>query len=211
MNRIHIAWRQFGRRIRSRFLTGLLVLVPIGITVLIVVWIFTTIDNILQPTIRTILGYTVPGLGFVITVILIYLAGLIAGNVGGKRLIHYGESLLARVPLIRQLYNGIKQIMESFSEPAKAGFMQAVLIEFPRKGIWTLGFITRELLLESGEKQLNVFIPTAPNPMSGFLQIVKDKEVIRTDVPVDEALRMIISAGKVSPQAISDKLANRSE
>ena len=209
MKYIHIHWRRLIKRMRTRFLTGIIVLVPLGITILIIVWIFTTIDNILQPVIRTILGYTVPGLGFGITIILIYLAGAIAGNVGGKKLIGYGESLLARLPLVRPLYAGIKQIMESFSTSSKTSFMQAVLIEFPRKGIWTLGFITKESSTQSGENQLNIFIPTAPNPTSGFLQIVKEDEVIRTSIPVDEALRMIISAGRVSPPGIGDRISER--
>lgn len=142
---------------------------------------------------------------------MIYLAGAIASNVGGKKLIQFGESILAKVPLVRPLYTGIKQIMESFSTPSKMGSMQPVLIEFPRKGIWTIGFITNESTTRSGETQLNIFIPTSPNPTSGFLQIVKESEVIRTNIPVDKALGMIISAGKVSPEEIGDRLSERIE
>lgn len=142
---------------------------------------------------------------------MIYLAGAIASNVGGKKLIQFGESILAKVPLVRPLYTGIKQIMESFSTPSKMGLMQPVLIEFPRKGIWTIGFITNESTTRSGETQLNIFIPTSPNPTSGFLQIVKESEVIRTNIPVDKALGMIISAGKVSPEEIGDRLSERIE
>jgi uncharacterized membrane protein len=87
--------------------------------------------------------------------------------------------------------------------------MQAVLVEFPRKDIWTMGFITIELPTQSGGTQLNIFIPTSPNPTSGFLQVVREDEVIRTDIPVDEALKMIISAGRMSPQEVSDKLSER--
>lgn len=198
---------RLGKKLRTQFLTGILVTVPFGATILILAWIFTTIDNILQPATRFILGYTIPGVGFGITIVLIYLAGVIAGNVAGKRLIHYGESLLGRVPVVRPLYTGIKQILEGFSAPDKTGFMQVVLIEFPRKGIWTIGFITKELPAQSGGTQLNIFIPTSPNPTSGFLQIVREDEVIRVDIPVDEALRMVISAGKVSPQEIGNKLS----
>ncbi len=197
------------RRLRRQFLAGLLVVVPIGATMLILVWIFIAIDNILQPVIEFVFGRPVPGVGFGITVVLIYLVGVIASNVVGRRLIQFGESLLARVPVVRPLYTSIKQILESFSTPSQSRLLQTVLIEFPRKGIWTIGFITNETTLPSGGTQLNVFIPTAPNPTSGFLQILREEEVIRTDIPVDEALRMVISAGKVSPQEIRDKLSGR--
>ena len=197
------------RKLRRQFLAGVLIVVPIGATILILVWMFTEIDSYLQPIIQLILGNPIPGVGFGITILLIYLVGVIASNVVGKRLINYGESLLARVPLFRLLYTGIKQFLVSFSTPDKTGFMQAVLVEFPRKGIWTIGFITNELTAQSGETQLSIFVPTSPNPMSGFLQIVSEDEVIRTDIPVDKALGMVISAGKVSPQEISDKLSGR--
>ncbi len=200
------SWRWLGKNLRKQFLTGILVVVPIGATTLIFIWIFTTIDNILQPVIQLIVGHPVRGIGFGITIVLIYLAGVIASNVVGKSLIRYGESVLSKVPVVRPLYASIKQILESFSRPSKSGLLQVVLIEFPRKGMWTLGFITNEMLTQSGETQLNIFIPTAPNPTGGFLQIVKEEEVIRTDIPVNEALRMVISAGMVSPQEVSNKL-----
>ncbi|MFC2051520.1 DUF502 domain-containing protein [Chloroflexota bacterium] len=168
-NTHRVSWNWLGRNLRRQFLTGILVVVPIGATILILLWIFTTVDNILQPVIGLITGHPVPGVGFGITVVLIYLAGVIASNVVGKSLIRYSDSILSKVPLVRLLYTGIKQIMESFSRPSKSGLLQTVLIEFPRKGIWTLGFITNEILTQSKETHLNIFIPTSPNPTSGFL------------------------------------------
>jgi len=206
-----VAWRWLGRKARGHFLAGILAVIPIAATVLILIWLFTTLDSILQPVIQLIWGHPVPGVGFGIAILLIYLVGVIVSNVIGKRLLNYGESLLARVPVVRQVYTGIKQISESFSMPGKSGFMQTVLVEFPRKDIWTVGFITKESPTQSGEIQLNIFIPTAPNPTSGFLQIVKEDEIIRTDIPVSEALQMIISAGKVSPQEISSRLSGRTD
>jgi len=200
-------WGRLGKKLRRQFLTGILVIVPIGATILILVWIFTTIDNILQPAVRSVWGHTIPGVGFGITIVLIYLVGIIASNVGGRRLIHYGESLLAKVPVFRLLYSGIKQILESFSAPGKAGFLQVVLVEFPRKGMMTIGFVTNESSDESGKKLLNIFIPTSPNPTSGFLQIAGEAEVIRTNISVDDALKMVVSGGKVSPKEVSDRLS----
>lgn len=204
-----ISWRWLIRRLRTQFLTGIIVVIPIGITILILVWIFTSVDNILEPLIKLIFGRPIPGVGFGITLILIYLIGLAASNFLGKGLIQYGESLLSRVPVVWQLYSSIKQILESFRDARSSGFMRVVLVEFPRKGMRTIGFITNESTDSSGRKLLNIFIPTSPNPTSGFLQIAREEEVIRTDIPVDDALKMVVSAGKVSPQEIDDKLADK--
>lgn len=204
-----LSWREIGRKLRRPFLTGLLVIIPIGATVLILVWIFNSVDNILQPVIKLVWGHPVPGVGFGITIVLIYLIGVIASNVIGRRLIHYAESLVARVPLVRPLYSSIKQMVTGFSTPGTSGFTEAVLVEFPRKGMWTIGFVTNESSLRSGERYLNIFIPTAPNPVGGFLQIVREDEVIRTNLSIDEAVKMVISAGKVSPEGISDWLSKK--
>lgn len=202
-----VSWGWLGKKLRGQFLTGILVVVPIAATILILVWIFTSIDNILQPVISTIWGRTIPGVGFGIMIILVYLAGVIASNIGGRRFIRFGESLLEKVPVVRPIYTVIKQTLDIFSTSGKAGFQQVALVEFPRKGIRTIGFITNETLDKSGEKLVYIFIPTAPNPMSGFLQIVREEEVVRTDISVDDALKMVISAGKVLPQKISDRLS----
>ena len=195
------------RKLRTHFIAGILAVVPIAATIWIFVWLFNWIDGFLQPLITQIFGRPIPGIGFGITLVLIYLIGVIVSNFVGRRLIRYGESILAKIPLAWQLYNGIKQIMESFSAPGKTGFMQVVLVEFPRKGMRTIGFITNESYDKSGERLLNVFIPTAPNPTSGFLQIAREEEIIRTDISVEEALRMVVSAGRVSIKEVGDKLS----
>jgi len=203
--RVSLGW--LGKKLRTQFAAGILVVVPIGVTILILYWIFVRLDNILQPIIRSIWGRTFPGVGFGATLVLIYLAGVIASNIVGTRLIHYGESFLARVPVVRQLYAGIKQILEGFSKPGKTGFMQVALVEFPREGMRAIGFITNESYDKSGERLLNVFIPTSPNPTSGFLEIVTEDKVIRTNISVDDALKMVVSAGRVSLEEVSDKLS----
>ncbi len=194
------------RKLRAAFLTGILIVVPLGATILILVWMFSSIDDVLQPIVRSVVGRTIPGVGFGTTIVLIFLIGVIASNVGGRKLVHYGESLLARVPLVRQLYTGIKQILVSFSTPSEAGFLRVVLVEFPKKGMRAIGFVTNESYDRSGERLLTVFIPTSPNPTSGYLEIVREPDVVHTDISVDDALKMILSAGKVSPKEINDKL-----
>jgi uncharacterized membrane protein len=202
--------KQVGKKLRAQFITGILVVVPIVAAILILRWLFLTFDNMLQPVAQSLLGYTIPGLGLGITVVLIYLAGVIATNVIGRRLIRYGESLLARVPLFRYLYTGIKQILQSVATPREGGFLQVVLVEFPKKGMRAIGFVTSESSVESGEKLLNVFIPTSPNPTSGYLEIVRENDIIKTNISIDDALKMVLSAGKVSLQEVTDRLGAES-
>jgi len=201
-----ISPKQVGRKVRAQFLAGILVVVPVIIAILILVWLFNYIDNLAQPVAKSLLGRTIPGLGFALTVVLIYLTGLVATSVIGKRLVGYIESLLARVPLFRYLYTSIKQIMVSFTTPSETKFLQVVLVEFPKKGMRVLGFVTSESRVESGEKLLNVFIPTSPNPTSGYLEIVRENDIIRTNISIDDALKMILSAGKISLKEVSDRL-----
>jgi len=196
-----------GRKLRGQFIAGIIVTVPIGVTIWLVIWIFTSIDNILQPAVSSILGRTIPGLGFVILTVLVYLVGVMASNFGTRRLISYGQSLLGRIPIVRPIYSSIKQIVDSFSASGKAGFKQVVVAEFPMKGTRTIGFVTNESLDKAGNRLLYIFIPTAPNPTSGFLQIVKEEDVIQVDTSVDDALKMVVSVGKTLPGEISDKLS----
>jgi len=140
-------------------------------------------------------------------IILVYLVGILASNFGTRRLVDYGQSLLGRIPIVRPIYSSIKQIVDSFSAPGKAGFKRVVVAEFPMKGTRTIGFVTNESLDKAGNRLLYIFIPTAPNPTSGFLQIVKEENVIQVDTSVNDALKMVVSAGKVLPKEISDKLS----
>jgi uncharacterized membrane protein len=197
---------RIGRKLRTQFLAGILIVVPIGASILILVWLFSAVDSILQPVVMTIFNRSIPGVGFAATIVLIYLTGVFASNVIGKKLIHYGESFLSKVPVFRQLYLGIKQILESFSTPNKTGFMQVVLVEFPRKGMRAIGFVTNELTDTSGKKLFNILIPTAPNPATGFLQLVSEEDIVWTKISVDDAIKMIVSAGRLVPKQVINQL-----
>jgi uncharacterized membrane protein len=196
----------WGKAIRGQFMAGLLVIVPLGASILILIWIFSSVDNILQPIIRLIWGNTIPGVGFGVTIIVIYLAGVVAKNIVGRRIIKWGDSVLNKVPVFRLLYRGIRQIMDSFAAPDKTGFMQVVLVEFPKPGVKTVGFITNELTDSHGNRQVSVLVPTAPNPTSGFLIVVREEELIRTKIPVDDAVKMIVSAGRMMPAEVQKRL-----
>ncbi len=195
------------RVFRRHFLAGILVVVPIGVVILVLVWFFTSIDSILQPLIKTIFGREITGVGFAFTLVLIYLAGIAAENFIGRRLIRFGESTLERVPLLRQLYSGSKNVIAGLSGTGlnKAAFREVVLVEFPREGMQTVAFVTNEIKDTAGKTLLTIYIPTAPVPTSGYFEIVAEDKVVRTKIGVDEAMQMVISSGMVSPAVIDIK------
>jgi len=197
---------EWGKRIRGQFVTGLLVVVPVAASILILIWVFDGIDHILQPVIRAIAGHDIRGVGFGVAIVLIFVVGIVARNFIGRRLMRYGNYLMMRVPVLRGLYSGIRQIMQTVASPDKPSFLQVVLVEFPRKDIWALGFITKEVTTENGEKFLNVLIPHSPTPWSGSFEIVKEKDIIRTQIAVDDAVKMIVSGGMTTPETYNKNL-----
>ena len=133
--------------------------------------------------------------------VLIYVIGVITSNFVGKRLYSYIEQFFFyRIPVVKQLYQGIKQILESFSAAGQTEFLKVVMVEFPRKGIWSIAFITNELTDKTGQKYFHVFIPLAPNPTSGFVQIMKEEDFFYTDISIEDAFKMVVSAGKFAPK-----------
>jgi uncharacterized membrane protein len=194
-----------GKTIRKQFMAGLLIIVPLAATILILVWLFNTIDNVLQPVITAVFHRDIPGVGFGVTIVLIYLAGIVARNVIGYRILKWGDTLLDRVPVFRLFYKSIRQIMTSFSMPSNT-FLQVVLVDFPHKGMKAMAFITNEMEGPDGNKMYSVLIPNAPNPTSGFLEIIKEEDMIRTKISVDDAIKMVVSAGKVMPGEVREKL-----
>lgn len=196
------------RNIRRNFLAGLLVLVPVALVTLVLLWFFNTVDGILQPVIRIFFGQTITGLGFAITFVLIFLVGIMASNIVGRRVIQFGEWLVGRLPVLGQLYNAAKQAMASISgvSRTKAAFREVVLVEYPRKGIRTLGFITNEILDADGRRLIAVYLPTTPVPTSGWLVLVTEDQVTRTNISVDTAMKMVISGGIASPPEIDARI-----
>jgi uncharacterized membrane protein len=140
-------------------------------------------------------------------IIVFFLVGAMTSIIGGRRLINIGGILLGRIPVFSPIYTTIKKIFDIFSTNGKDGLRQVVLVEFPMKGTRTLGFVTNESLNSTGEKLLHVYVPTAPNPTSGFLQIMKEENVTPTNLSIDDALKMILSAGKELPPEISRRLS----
>lgn len=189
-------------------IAGLLVWVPLGVTVMVIKLLVGMMDQTLlllpehyRPDV--VLGFHVPGLGVVLSIIVVLSTGIIVANLFGRKLVSLWESLLARIPLVRSIYAGVKQIMETVFHPSGETFRKVLLVEYPRKGIWTLGFMsgtTRgEAQAKTGVEVINVFVPTTPNPTSGFFIMVPRDEVVELDMNVDDGLKMIISAGVVVP------------
>ncbi|MCX4193751.1 DUF502 domain-containing protein [Methylophaga sp. OBS1] len=193
---------------RKYLIAGLLVWMPLGITFLVIRAIVGFLDNTLlllpeayQPD--NLLGFHIPGLGVVLAVILVLATGMIVANLLGRRLVSAWESLLSRIPLVRTLYAGVKQIMEAVLATDAKSFRRVLLVEYPRRGIWSLGFMTTDQLGEVQQKTesdvIGVFVPTTPNPTSGFVLMIPEHEVIYLDMPVEQGLKMIISMGTVVP------------
>ncbi len=196
-------------RLRNYFITGLVVAAPIGITVYLA-WIFIdSIDKTVSAIIpdrfypQTYLPFGLPGLGVVIAVVFLTLLGAIATNFFGRALLSFGESLLDRMPIIRSIYSTLKQIFETVVSTNSGSFKDVVLVEYPRKDIWAIAFVTSETKGEIQDRTIedvvNVFLPTTPNPTSGFLLFVPKKDLIYLDMTVDDGMKYVISAGLVVP------------
>ncbi len=184
-------------KIRDIFLTGLFVFIPIAITIWLVIWLLSFVNNLILPYIRYVVPIpNIPGLGILITLLLVFITGLIAQNYFGKKLIDLWDGFINRIPLVRSIYHSIKQMMENLFN-SKGKFSKTVLVDFPRKGMLSIGFVANEIILD-GEEYYVVYVPTAPNPTSGYTLFVKKSETIHTDISVEEATRIILSGGLVT-------------
>lgn len=189
------------RIVRNKFLTGLLTLLPIYITYLLLRFVVGIAPDI--PLLRTI-----PFFGnnevfadiveFFGALIVIFIIGFIVSNVVGKRLFTFFESIMEKVPLINTIYISSRQIMQTLTMPGKGNFKQVVLIEYPRKGLWTLAFVTAYSKSESDEQYVHIFLPTTPNPTSGFMLFVKEKDVRPSGLSIEEGLKTLISGGMIA-------------
>ncbi len=199
--------------IRNYFVAGLIVLVPVIITWQLLVWLFNIVDGLLGGIVTQVFGRPLPGLGLAITVLIVLFVGVLAANIFGRRLIHYGEAVMRRVPIVRSVYVTMKQITDAFVRQEQAAFSKVCVVEYPRKGIYSLAFLTspatRELAAAAGKDLIGVFIPTTPNPTSGFLLYVPKEEVVFLDMPVEDGLKLVISGGVVSPKEASGNVATR--
>ena len=192
------------RAIKKTFFAGLVVVVPIVITALALLWLFRVLDGFLSPLLYQMLGKEVAGLGFLTEIVLIFLVGLLATNVFGSRILRFFQDLLMRFPVVRNIYPTIRQIVEAFSPASNSSFKKVVLVEYPQKGIFSLGFLTNEVLVDQCSGTLRVYavyIPTN-NLYLGQVALFKVEEVMMTGLTVEEGLKMILSGGTSFPPSI---------
>jgi uncharacterized membrane protein len=194
--------------IKRYFITGLLIWVPLAITAWVLVLIVGTMDQSLRllpeaihP--RSLFGFDLPGVGAILTLLIIVVTGLLAANFIGQRLVVWWELLLARIPVVNSIYNSVKQVSDTLFSSSGNAFRQALLIEYPRRGAWTIAFLTGkpggEMLHHLEGDYVSVYVPTTPNPTSGFFLMLPRAEVIELQMSVDTALKYVISMGVVAP------------
>ena len=190
------------RVLRRYFFTGLLVILPASISVFILWKLFFGLDAILGPLVTRYYGREVPGLGLVVLISLIVIIGSVASNFLGRRLIGAGERVVNRIPIIRWVYRTTKQMFSTILQERSTSFRRVVLVEYPHKGTWSMAFVTSEtggrLSDDLGRKVVTVFLPTTPNPTSGFFLIIPEEDVVALDMPIDEGLKLVVSAGVLS-------------
>ena len=214
--------KNFNRRLRNIFLTGFLITLPIALTIFILNFLFTSLDA-LSPVFTQWLivvgvpipeGYRIPFLGVVVTFVIVFLIGAATNNIFGKKMLHFWEGIVEKIPFVRRIYKGTKQVVSSFATLDTKAFTKVVLIEFPRKGSHAMAFVTGktsgELLHLTSRNHIKIFIPTTPNPTSGFIIFADPTEIIELDMTIEEGIKYVVSGGIVSPEHIKKLITNSS-
>lgn len=197
--------------LRASFLTGLVVIAPVGLTIWLIWTLFGWVDSFVLPLVparfnpEEYIGINLRGVGVIFFLVFTIVVGWVAKGLIGRSLIRFGESLVERTPVVRSVYSGIKQIAETVFAQSERSFEKACLVQYPRKGIWAIGFISTMAKGEIAERAetmgdlVSVFVPTTPNPTSGFLLLFPAEDVIELDMTIEEAAKLVISAGLVYP------------
>jgi len=197
-----------GSHIRRYFITGLLIWVPLVITVWVLNLLVSTMDQTLQllpPEFRTEgwLGVHVPGMGVALTLLIVFVTGVLAANIIGQRLVRFWEGVLARIPVVNSIYTGVKQVSDTLFAPGGQAFRKALLVQWPIEGVWTIAFLTGtpggDVVNHLKGDYVSIYVPTTPNPTGGYFVMVPRASVIELDMTVEEALKYIISMGVVVP------------
>ncbi|MBM4236223.1 MAG: DUF502 domain-containing protein [Firmicutes bacterium] len=199
-------------KLKTIFTTGFLTILPLAVTIYVFYFIFNFLDNLVGGLIESVFNFRIPGIGFASGLLLILLIGFIASNIIGNRLINFFDQIFRRVPITRGIYTSAKQIIDAFTLQGKNAFQKVVLLEYPRKGLYAIGFVTGqsrgEIQDRTAEETLNVFVPTTPNPTSGMLILAPKHEVTELKMTVEEGLKVIISGGLFSPGDDNEKETN---
>jgi uncharacterized membrane protein len=205
----------FFKHLRTRAVAGILLILPVGITLFALQFFFKTVEGIFADPISRILSQllqrdiTIPGLGVLAFLILIYLAGIIATNVVGRGFAYLTDRFFATIPLARTIYSATKQLANALSTENRETFRQTVFVEFPKAGCYTIGFATNEILDGDGKTYLSVFVPTTPNPTSGYMLIVDRERAIPSSLKIEEAINSVMSGGFALPPSLKASLTVR--
>lgn len=195
---------------KKYLITGLLIWVPLAITIWVIKLIVATMDQslLLLPAVihpENVLGFNIPGLGVLLTLLVVLLTGLVTANFLGQRLVAIWESLLSHIPVVKSIYSSVKQVSDTLFSSSGQAFRKAILVQYPREGLWTIAFLTGkpggDVTNHLQGDYVSIYVPTTPNPTSGFFLMVQRESVIELDMSVDEALKYIISMGVVPPGA----------
>ena len=210
---------QFKKDVRRRMLTGLLLILPVYVTYFVVKFLFSFVGGTLSPLIKKIFqfyGVVLPKtsvdefiitfFGLILTFISLYFIGIFAANFVGKAIINYFENLLTKTPVIRNIYSSVKQIIHAVTLPGKQAFKRVVFVDFPKAGTKSIGFVTGATQYNNEHKFISVFIPTTPNPTTGFLIFTTEDAVVDTNLTVEEAFKALFSGGVLSPKDITSPL-----
>jgi uncharacterized membrane protein len=196
------ALRRVGRWVRRRFAVGFLVVLPLVITLFFARFMFRLLDEWFRPISERIFGIEIPGLGFAVFIIALFVLGIIATNMIGGRLLDFFERRVARIPLLSPVYQGARQITEAIQIRGTTDFRKVVLLDFPREGLRSVGFVTREFAAPTrfcSEPSALVFVPTTPNPTTGFLVALPQRELEVLDITVEQGVKLLISGGLLTP------------
>lgn len=198
------------------FVTGLLIWIPLGITLLVLNWLISTMDQTLEllpSRLRpeSLWGVHIPGFGTLLTIVVVFVTGLLAANFLGQRLVRFWEGVLARIPVVKSIYYGVKQVSDTVLADTGLAFRKVLLVQYPRSGSWTIAFQTGrpggDVVNHLRGEYVSVYVPTTPNPTSGFFLMMPRTDVVELDMTVDEALKYVISMGVVAPANGSDTAA----
>jgi uncharacterized membrane protein len=196
------------KHLRTKIFAGILVILPLGITFLVLKFVFNTLDSILDPLIPEVTVHLfnrdlfLPGLGIVGFFLLLYLIGVVTTNVLGRKLVSWTDRLFTNIPVVKNIYLSSKQLTDAFSTTKKGSFRQAVFVEFPLQGNFALGFVTNEVTDLKGQKKVTVFIPTGFAPPAGFLLFLPKEKILPSQLTIEEAIKTIMSVGIVAPHQI---------
>jgi len=194
---------------KRRFLAGLLISIPSIITFLVIWWFFKFVDGLLEPFYYKILGYHVPGLGFISTIVLIFVVGIISTNVFGRRILEFFELVILKIPVFKGIYTAVKQLVDAFSPESKvSSFKQFVIVEYPRPSVYAYGFLTKECVMKTEKDSLEIGLKAVYIPTNliyfGDIALFRDEHIFFTDISIEDGIKIILSGGIATPSRISE-------